>query len=60
MPSGGRTTRKRRVRRHKNRRKLAAINAKILATGGTPFKTLTQYYRRPRAGNTPNTTPVAS
>lgn len=61
MPSGGKETRQRRAKHNRNRRKLAAINAKIVANGGMPFKTLTQYYRRPRVGNTtPNSPLVAS
>ena len=61
MPSGGAQTRRRRANRNRNRRKLAAINAKITAAGGLSFKTLTQYYRRPRVGlAVPISAPVVS
>ena len=46
MPSGGFATRIRRRRRFRNKKRLANINKKIIATGGLPFKTLTQYKRQ--------------
>lgn len=61
MPSGGKLTRLRRRRRFRNKKKLAKINAKIVATGGLPFKTLTQYrkQRHVRIVHAPEAPPMA-